>query len=168
MTWRSVTKVGNGESLRTLIGNPCLLWVEILSTLIRACILNVPGKIREVPSAGNTDGKYISYPPVLLWSQQNYLRLLKTLRYFESSGAVAPTIVPQERQSVTGVDWAIGQSDHARGPAMQGARLAANKIIKDVLVIHSNTCSLTRVTQLHIVVCVSHICCYFYRLIHMY
>jgi len=51
---------------------------------------------------------------------------------------------------------------------MQGARLAANKIIKDVLVIHSNTCSLTRVTQLHIVVCVSHICCYFYRLIHMY
>ena len=33
----------------------------------------------------------------------------------------------------------------------KGARLASNKIIKNILVIHSNTCSLTRVTQLHII-----------------
>ena len=45
------------------------------------------------------------------------------------------------------------------GPALQGVRLAANKLIKHV-VMHSDTCSLTRVTQLHIAVCVSHITLY--------
>jgi len=44
---------------------------------------------------------------------------------------------------------------HCKGPAW-----LTNKIIKDVLVIHSNTCSLSWVTQLHIVVCVSHITLY--------
>ena len=62
--------------------------------------------------------------------------------------------------------WPMAQSAPAvevvlafRGPCprawhCKGARLIANKIIKDVLVIHSNTCNLTRVTQLHIIVCV--------------
>jgi len=54
------------------------------------------------------------------------------------------------------------------GLALQGAGLAANKIIKDVLVLHSNTCSLTRVTQLHIVVLVSHITLYVTASIGLY
>ena len=45
-----------------------------------------------------------------------------------------------------GADWANGQSDHAEGPALQGGRLADNKIIKDVLIVHSNTCTLIWVT----------------------
>jgi len=59
-----------------------------------------------------------------------------------------------------------GQSHRSIGPCPT-ARLAANKIINDLLVIHSNTCSLTRVIQLHIAVCVSHITLYVTASIHV-
>ena len=46
-----------------------------------------------------------------------------------------------------------GRTDQSitEGPALQGARLAGDKIINDVLIIHSNTCRLTRVNQLYVI-----------------
>jgi len=35
--------------------------------------------------------------PVLVWSQQNYQRLLKTVGYFESPGAAVPSS-PEEKR----------------------------------------------------------------------
>jgi len=63
---------------------------------------NAQGNIGEASLAGYTQGKVVHGPQigqgpggvitpqillglVLVWSQQNYLRLLKTVRHFESS-----------------------------------------------------------------------------------
>jgi len=66
--------------------------------LVRPCVQNIPGEIDEVSPSGYTLHPRESGPevvhgpggmttslillgPVLVWSQQNYLRLLLTVRY---------------------------------------------------------------------------------------
>jgi len=70
--------------------------------LVRPCVQNVPGKISEVSPSGYSlhpresslevvqgPGGVTTSPtllgPVLVWSQQNYLKLLLIVRYFGSS-----------------------------------------------------------------------------------
>ena len=72
------------------------------------CVQNGPRKIDEARPAGYTHGKVVQrtrwhdYIPtllgsVLVWSQQNYLRLLLTVRYFKSSWGCYSRDTPQRK-----------------------------------------------------------------------
>jgi len=80
--------------------------------LVRPCIHNVLRRVGgESPSVyslhqresgpevvqgpGGVTTSPILLGPVLVWSQQNYLRLLLIVRYFGSSWAAAPATLPK-------------------------------------------------------------------------
>jgi len=74
---------------------------------------NVSVKTSEASPAGFTLSRPRSWPstrwrdyisdlacPVVVWSQQNYLKLLKTVTYFESSHACCPATLPRWKTGV--------------------------------------------------------------------
>ena len=82
--------------------------------LIRPCVQNVPGKNGELSLSGyglnprESDPKFVQgqggvttsltlLGPVLVWSQQNYLRFLLIAGYFGSSQGCSPRVSPEKK-----------------------------------------------------------------------
>jgi len=96
-------RVRNCEIRKALNVDPLLRIERSQLPWFGHCLQNDPQKISEANPAGYTHGKaeFVQGPGgvttsptllghVLVWSQQNYLRLLLTVRYFESSYDYCP------------------------------------------------------------------------------